>query len=433
MSQEKLWIDNLSSLFKKWTIIPSANMTKEEKLNSITRLIVVVSIILLLVDKRDASLYVLILGLLVVIVLYSQEPPPIVEGFDPILGNSNEGAPSSGGKAPIFTCDVTYYPTFVSQNSENVIGKNNALTGPQNPKTLISPPIAPPLADLDTWKASEFTTHTHINSRTVQYEDEYNGNYSNGEVNWLSGYQDQNANKPCFKRYFTSSGEFDTIEPFDTLIKDLDNGIKEDFISELQPGILTSNIDQPIMANLGLLPDIPKSQTTLYTPIINGKPRDGLQIYVEDKAAPLIRGVKTGGYNTLDRAYENPRKYVKERLPQRFGAWSAKQSIIPGDNRFNSIGSCPGGQVGIEQVRDLSGAEEMSEYYNKNKLDMYDVDRHAPLYEINADAVQTQIAVTNRFRSDMQETLMRKRNAEQWARKQYPIDTNHRRMLGGHQ
>ncbi len=34
------------------------------------------------------------------------------------------------------------------------------------------PPIAPPLGDLDTWKASEWTTHSHVNSRTVQYEDE---------------------------------------------------------------------------------------------------------------------------------------------------------------------------------------------------------------------------------------------------------------------
>ncbi len=45
-----------------------------------------------------------------------------------------------------------------------ITGKNNALVGPQNPKTLMPPPIAPPLGDLDTWKASEWTTHSHVNS-----------------------------------------------------------------------------------------------------------------------------------------------------------------------------------------------------------------------------------------------------------------------------
>ncbi len=67
----------------------------------------------------------------------------------------------------------------------------------------------------------------------------------------------------------------------------------------------------------------------------------------------------------------------------------------------------------------------------EKKLDMYDVDENAPLYAINPDAVKMHIDVTNRFRSDMQESLMRKRNAEAWQRKMYPLDTNHRRMLGG--
>ncbi len=40
-----------------------------------------------------------------------------------------------------------------------ITGKNNALVGLQNPKTLMPPPIAPPLGDLDTWQASEWTTH----------------------------------------------------------------------------------------------------------------------------------------------------------------------------------------------------------------------------------------------------------------------------------
>ncbi len=148
----------------------------------------------------------------------------------------------------------------------------------------------------------------------------------------------------------------------------------------------------------------------------------------------------------LDRAYELPQRYVRERLPKRYGEWRARRSTMPGIpfetpvgygagarpiGSFPTEGACTGWVTGIENVRDLSGAEEMSEYYNKNKLDMYDVDENAPLYAINPDAVKMHIDVTNRFRSDMQESLMRKRNAEAWQRKMYPLDTNHRRMLGG--
>ncbi len=222
--------------------------------------------------------------------------------------------------------------------------------------------------------------------------------------------------------------------------------IIEPFISELQPGIYSSNIDQPILDNAGLLPDMPQPQTTLFTPMINGKPRDKMQIYVEDKEADAIPGITDSGYHTLDRAYELPQRYVRERLPKRYGEWRARRSTMPGIpfetpvgygagarpiGSFPTEGACTGWVTGIENVRDLSGAEEMSEYYNKNKLDMYDVDENAPLYAINPDAVKMHIDVTNRFRSDMQESLMRKRNAEAWQRKMYPLDTNHRRMLGG--
>ncbi len=62
-------------------------MTIEEKLNTITRLILIASLVLLLFGKKDASLYILIIGLIIVIVIYSQEKPTIVEGFEfPLRG-----------------------------------------------------------------------------------------------------------------------------------------------------------------------------------------------------------------------------------------------------------------------------------------------------------------------------------------------------------
>ncbi len=58
--------------------------------------------------------------------------------------------------------------------------------------------------------------------------------------------------------------------------------------------------------------------------------------------------------------------------------------------------------------------------------------KSAPLYAINPDAVKMHIDVTNRFRSDMAR-IINAQNAmlKRWQRKMYPLDTNHRRMLGG--
>ncbi len=186
MSKQKLWIDDLNSFFGDWSLIPTSKMTIEEKLNTITRLILIASLVLLLFGKKDASLYILIIGLIIVIVIYSQEKPTIVEGFEfppkgeteiingEIVANEGEkneiatnlGTPSSkgrtiggvtlpGGRAPIL-----YMQCYILSNN-NVwkqcydYWKNNALVGPQNPKTLMPPHDITPLCDLDTGKASE--------------------------------------------------------------------------------------------------------------------------------------------------------------------------------------------------------------------------------------------------------------------------------------
>ncbi len=52
MSKQKLWIDDLNSFFGDWSLIPTSKMTIEEKLNTITRLILIASLVLLLFGKK---------------------------------------------------------------------------------------------------------------------------------------------------------------------------------------------------------------------------------------------------------------------------------------------------------------------------------------------------------------------------------------------
>ena len=67
----------------------------------------------------------------------------------------------------------------LAPNDPNYVSINQALAGPANPKTLIAPIVAPPIADLDSWRANNLVNHSHIN--TENQTDMY-----------LSGYQVSN-------------------------------------------------------------------------------------------------------------------------------------------------------------------------------------------------------------------------------------------------
>ncbi len=82
MSKQKLWIDDLNSFFWRLVTNSTSKMTIEEKLNTITRLILIASLVLLFIwKKRCISIY-FNYWLIIVIVIYSQEKPTIVEGFE---------------------------------------------------------------------------------------------------------------------------------------------------------------------------------------------------------------------------------------------------------------------------------------------------------------------------------------------------------------
>jgi hypothetical protein len=68
----------------------------------------------------------------------------------------------------------------LNPNDTNYIYPNQRLAGPANPKTLIAPVIAPPITDLDYWRANNLINHSHINSES-QYD------------TYLSGYEVSNC------------------------------------------------------------------------------------------------------------------------------------------------------------------------------------------------------------------------------------------------
>jgi|DewCreStandDraft_4_1066084.scaffolds.fasta_scaffold03661_12 cell division protein FtsW (lipid II flippase) len=68
---ETFWLEDISSLYRYSTIFPTAHMTLAEKLNSLTRLVLLISFILFLIRCR--LLYILIffgISLAIIILLY---------------------------------------------------------------------------------------------------------------------------------------------------------------------------------------------------------------------------------------------------------------------------------------------------------------------------------------------------------------------------
>jgi len=69
---------------------------------------------------------------------------------------------------------VNKTPTFCNDcvalefNDFKYISPNKQLAGPANPKTLIPPVVAPPIADLSYWKTNNLITHSHINAQREQ-------------------------------------------------------------------------------------------------------------------------------------------------------------------------------------------------------------------------------------------------------------------------
>jgi hypothetical protein len=70
---EKFWMTDLKELFKNMRIIPSSEMTNVERLNSLTRLLIVVTIVMYILGYEH-YMSVLILGLLLIIILRNNQP-----------------------------------------------------------------------------------------------------------------------------------------------------------------------------------------------------------------------------------------------------------------------------------------------------------------------------------------------------------------------
>lgn len=148
---DRFWLESPISLFGSVKIFPNSSYTLEENLNIITRLVIIVSIFMYLLSygNKNTILFFSISLLMIILGYYiKMSKSPITENY-------------SGSK--FYTSQPTNIPT-----NNNFISLNQSLAGPPNPKTLIKPIVIDPAYDI-TRRSTELNVPTGINKRTTQY------------------------------------------------------------------------------------------------------------------------------------------------------------------------------------------------------------------------------------------------------------------------
>lgn len=351
-------------------------------------------------------------------------------------------------------------------NNPNWMSENQKLVGKPNPKTIINPVIAPPIADLEYWKNNNMIIHSSINDETntdvynsgyVVTENNYNTNIPKELKNSLPYIKIQEEtvensketyipqkeqNIPYIKTDKTkvydmvSSDSIDVSRGYNpeqlinlNLPSNLPTGNcqqnpamkdynKEIFTQNIQPDVYTTNnIIEPINSNIGISFTQQIPPTTKYT-----DQSSGIVEYIEhdpilfEKQPIEIQNNLLTEENVYDPRHTgygtNYRAYTEE---------------VTGQPRFY--------YDDINSIR-------MPNYIVRSKIDTHSyADQYGPIKENNeyGNPYTNNIhsLVNNSFlkssiehRTDIQQTAMRKVNAMKWQQRQAPINKNNVRMLG---
>lgn len=78
---KKIWLEDPLILFKQSSFIPNSIMDTEERMNTITRLIIFIFLIMLLLGYKNALLFLLLSIIFIIILYYLQKKEMSIESF----------------------------------------------------------------------------------------------------------------------------------------------------------------------------------------------------------------------------------------------------------------------------------------------------------------------------------------------------------------
>jgi len=173
---KKIWLEDPLILFKQSSFVPNSMMDIEERINTITRLIIFVFLIMLLLGYKNALLFLLLSIIFIIILYYLQKKEMSVESFK-YIQQSEDLYENSLKEYKQNRYTVEKFPSYYANErvisseiipNQSYISKNQNLVGHANPKTLVAPVVAPPSYDWTYWKANDFIVPSIINEKRTQ-------------------------------------------------------------------------------------------------------------------------------------------------------------------------------------------------------------------------------------------------------------------------
>lgn len=184
-------------LCKSTTVLPKNYMSKEDQVNSITRLVIFIFLIMYLLDVKHSFLFLLLSLFFIIILYYLQKKEVPMEPYKESRAKTNlqnnymdyikksEQLYKDGlntYKKNRYTVEKfpSYYTDERIESKEIVpdqtfVSTNQRLVGKPNPKTLVAPVVAPPSYDWVSWKNNDFVYPSIINAKRTQ--DYYGSGY----------------------------------------------------------------------------------------------------------------------------------------------------------------------------------------------------------------------------------------------------------------
>jgi hypothetical protein len=360
-------------------------------------------------------------------------------------------------------------PTFTGNdfNNGNYVSPNQALVGKPMPRTQVAPVIVPPSKCIDFWKPNDFVVHSGINSESTV--DISRSGYLITDKSCLSDYKcGTNTKYTIPNNCQTNILNLGTsIEPFDESVPKLQQGgFNNDFkipnknISNVNTyNVQRNNMDGNIMTEMGYYPQQPVENNlpsnlavgpAQLDPAFNNYNKNIFTNIIQpgvytrnDTIQPISNNIGisfTQQFQPVEEKdnqdgttfiYEDPVTYVPKNSKRKEGVNTSNVY----DPRFTGAGTSY--RTYIDKMTgqprfyyDDINCHRKPNYVTRNNIDFteygttYGPQNHLEFMDqrnVRAKAQDTYLNNQLTFRTEMQERLMRKRNAEAWQQKVAPI------------
>ena len=419
--KNKLWLENISELFCSVDIIPTANKTLENQMNTISRLIMIISLILYLLKFKHSFLFLLLSLVFVIILYYTQKKT--------MLQTENYKSPQYNNNLKIVTCakppesnsenntlymkggqirldppsSKRFYNDDVplSFNDPNYISNNKILSGPANQSGF-----QVTLCD-GSYDKNYNNNNNSINVENFELNTNTNNKICKNNFDYINTNCGYNASQIKFGLPSNfPSGKCEQDSKYTTYNENL-------FTEIIEPGIYSRNqINEPINSNIGI------SFDQQFGPVTKQKDKNGI-LYIEHDPNVIEPSVLEPYVQTI-----NESNVYDPRFSGYGTSYRAYSDEITGQTRF---------------MYDDINSIRMPNYITRSNIDNQPfANTYGPLQKSNYTNSDIRMLANNayadstmNFRTELQERLTRKIRANAWQQRKAPINKSNQFMGGG--